>query len=257
MINDPETSAKDLENIIERDPPLSARLLRLSNSAYYSYPKRINNIREAIILIGFNAVKELALSQKVCELFELEDSFDGYSRILLWKHSVAVAVLSKLIYRREFRETGENAYVTGLLHDIGIIIIDQFLHTEFKYILRGITSKRKNMTEIEDTDLGFNHTEIGKQLALNWKFPDMLAVAIGSHHNPLPAEENFKKLSNVLYISDYICQQNKIGYCDSPYKNDVIYKKCLRELDIKENGITILMEEVKNEITKMENSGWF
>jgi len=257
VINNPESSAKDLEGIIEKDPPLLVRLLKRANSAFYSYPKTITGIRESIVLIGFNAVKELALSQKVCELFNQGEYLEGYSRSEVWKHSVAVAVCAKLIYRREFARSGENIYSAGLLHDIGIIIEDQFLQNEFKYIQREFKANKKNLYEIENNDLGYNHTDIGKTLAENWKFPDELVAALGHHHNPNGIEDEFKTITATLYIADYACQKNRIGYCDSPYKNDILYKNYLIELNIKEKGIDIILEEVQKEIDKMEKTGWF
>ncbi|HDY90053.1 MAG TPA: HDOD domain-containing protein, partial [bacterium] len=86
VINNPKTSAIDLKNIIEKDPPLASRLLKRANSAYYGFQKKINEIQEAIILIGFDDVIELALSQKVCELFQKDGHFEGYSRTGLWEH---------------------------------------------------------------------------------------------------------------------------------------------------------------------------
>ena len=171
IINDPNSSAKDLKNIIEIDPPLTGKLLKLANSSLYGYPKTISKIQEAVVCIGFEAVKELALSQKVCELFKKEDYINGYTRISLWKHCVAVALCSKLIFRREFREPGENIYVAGLLHDIGIIVIDQFFHHDFINILRKSKSEKNNLVSIENAVLGFNHTDISLAVAENWNFP--------------------------------------------------------------------------------------
>ena len=106
VINDPKTGAKDLKDIIEKDPSLSARLLRVANSAYYGFRRRISNVQEAIVGIGFIAVKELALNQKVCELFQKDFYFQEYSRAALWEHSVAVALCNKSTYMKEFRELG-------------------------------------------------------------------------------------------------------------------------------------------------------
>ena len=97
IMNDPKAGAKDLQGIIEKDPPLSARLLKISNSAYYGFRRKISKILEAIVSIGFDAVKELALSQKVCELFNNSEAFEGFSRVALWEHSLAVALCGKYI----------------------------------------------------------------------------------------------------------------------------------------------------------------
>lgn len=256
IINDPDSSAKDLKDIIEIDPPLSAKLLKLSNSAFYGYPKTISEIQEAIVCIGFDAVKELALSQKVCELFEKDDYFHGYSRISLWKHSVAVAMCSKLIYRREFRERGENMYVTGLLHDIGIIVFDQFQQEKFKSVLKRGRSEKNNLATVEIADLGFSHADIGMAIARDWEFPDELVFGIGNHHNPEAIENGISKVISTIFIADYICQMKRIGYCDAPYANKTLFQKCILKLKIKEKALDLIVEEVDKEIKRMQKSGW-
>lgn len=257
IINDPHSSAKDLKNIIEVDPPLTAKLLKLANSAFYGYPKSINEIQEAIVCIGFDAVRELALSQKVCELFQDDDYIHGYSRIILWKHCVAVAVCSKLIFRREFRERGENIYVAGLLHDIGIIVIDQFLHEKFKEVLKRSRKERSNQIDLENELLGFDHTDIGLAIAEDWGFPDDIAKAISTHHDPGDLNDENGKIAATMYIANYIVQNEVIGYCDSPYPNKTLLQKCLIKFHLKEKALSLIMKEVKEEIKKMEQADWF
>jgi len=257
VISDPNSSAKDLKNVIEIDPPMSARLLKLANSAFYGLRKKISGIQEAIICIGFDAVKELALTQKFCELFDGYDNLHGYSRISLWKHSIAVALCSKLIYRREFYERGENIYAAGLLHDIGLIILDQFQQSELLNILKKSIIDKENLVNIENDVLGFNHMDIGEAIAEDWGFSNEMAVAIGNHHNPDSVKGEFAKITSIVYISDYISQSKKIGYSDAPYENYALFHKCLMKHKIKNKAIEIIMEEVEEEINKMEEAGWF
>ena len=257
VINDPKSSAKDLQKIIERDQPLSSKLLKHANSAYYGFRKKISGIQEAIVGIGFNALKELALNQKLCELFQKDDRYDGYSRNTLWKHSVAVALCNKLIYMREFSEIGENVYAAGLLHNIGIIVEDQFLQGKFREALSESEKNNQNLFDAENRIMGFNHAEIGMTMAENWNFPDDLVMAIGCHHDPERADDKFKKITSTLYISDYACQVNNIGYIDAPYMNELLYKKFLNKLKIKEEAIDIIIEDVQEEIENMGKSGWF
>jgi len=256
-INDPDSSANDLKSIIEIDPPITAKLLKLANSAYYSYPKTISSILESIVCIGFEAVRELALNQKVCEIFKKTDYINGYSRISLWKHSVAVAICSKLIYRREFSEPGENIYVAGLLHDIGIIVLDQFLHYDFINILRKSKHEKNNLVNIENAVLGFNHTDIGLAIADNWNFPIELVKAVGNHHNPENVDDEYVNISSTIFVANYVIQDKFIGYCDAPYKNKTLFQKHLMKLKIKEKAIDFIMKEVEEEINKMEKAGWF
>ena len=256
-VNDPESSAKDLRNIIETDPPLTAKLLKLANSAFYGYPKTINEIQEAIVCIGFETVRELALSQKVCELFKKDEEIDGYSRMSLWKHSVAVALCSKLIYRREFRERGENIYAAGLLHDIGIIILDQFMHDIFVDILEISRSENNNLATVETTALNYNHADVGKALAEDWNFPDEIVNAIAYHHEPDSVGDEYTKISSVIFTSDCLVQDYNIGFCEAPYRDKPLFQKCLKKLNIKEKAINLIVKEVQEEIIKMERAEWF
>jgi len=256
-INNPASSARDLKNIIEIDPPLSAKLLKLANSALYGYPKTIGEIQEAIVCIGFDAVRELALSQKVCELFKKGDYFDGYSRSSLWKHSVAVAYCSKLIYRREFRERGENIYIAGLLHDIGIIILDQFKHKKFREILKKSRREKNNLVNVETEVLGFNHTDIGLDLGESWGFPEEIDTAIKTHHNPENVADEHARISSTIFVANCVIQSRAIGYSDAPYKNETLYQKCLMRLNVKEKAIDLIVKEVEKEISRLEQAEWF
>lgn len=257
VINDPDSSAKDLKDIIEKDPPLSARLLKIANSAYYGFRRRISKIQDAIIGIGFDAVKELALSQKVCELFNKSDVIDGYSRLGLCENSVAVALCSKLVYMREFRDPGEIIYIAGLLHNIGIIIEDQFLQDQFRETLAKSQTNECNLTQSEKNILGFDHADIGRELTDNWEFPRELVVSIGHHHTPELSDERHKRIVSALFISDYICQKNDIGYKDAPYGNNLQFYQCCTRLNIQEEAMDLIMEDVLIEMDKMKKHGWF
>jgi putative nucleotidyltransferase with HDIG domain len=256
-INDPTSSAKKLKEVIEKDPPLSARLLKRANSSYYGFRRKIHAIQDAIVCIGFNAVKELALSQKVSEVFQGVASCQGYSRPALWEHSLSVALCSKLIYTREFRQSGENIYTAGLLHDLGIIAEEQFARTDFRMALEQSEEQRQNLPDVEKKGFGFNHTDVGRAIADTWDFPYELVNAIGSHHDPQKVEGDSKKFVLTLYVSDYICQRQGIGYCDAPYKTDErLYYNCLKELGIKAVAMNLIVEDVQKDIAELKSAGW-
>jgi len=257
IINDPKSSAKDLKEIIQIDPPLTARLLKLANSVYYSPRTRISQIQQAIIWVGYDALKELTLSQKVCEIFTGDSTFEGYSRPLLWKHSVAVSLLGKMIYRREFREKGENIYIAGLLHDIGIIVLDQFCEDEFRLILSRTKTEKKNHTKTEKKLLGFDHTEVGKAMTNDWNLPQELVEVIGCHHNPDNIAQEFVRLGSTLYVADYVCQQKGLGYSDAPIRDKELFRRCLKRLDLTSYALDLIVEDVEQELFKMEEQGLF
>ena len=257
IINDPKASVKDLIDLIEIDPPLMAKVLKAANCSYYSPRHSIYDIEKAIIWLGFDHLKELALSQKVCEIFGKDESIDGYSRSSLWKHSVAVGLLGKMIYRKEFGERGENIYIGGLLHDFGIITEDQFLSDDFKFILDRSKNENKNLSITEDKVLGYNHSEIGMAIATHWNFPEELIMAIGYHHNPDCVIGEYLKIATTLYLADYLCQEEEIGYGDTPFRDTIFFEKSLKELGLKSNALDLIVKDLKKEITKMEEQGFF
>ena len=257
IINDPKSTAKDLKEIIQIDPPLTARVLRVANSVYHASRKEISELQQAIIWIGYDALKGMALGQKVCEIFVKDESIESYSRALLWKHSVAVAILAKLIYRREFGERGENIYAAGLLHDIGIIVEDQFFQDEFKRILIKSEHEKKNLIYAENEILGVMHTEIGKAITDNWHLPEELVVAIGCHHNPKEAPERFSGIISTLYIADYLCQERDIGYSDAPFQDEAVFKECLMKLGVQPHALHLIVNDMEQELKKMEDEGLF
>ena len=257
IINDPKSSAKDLKEIIQIDPPLTGKLLKLANSVYYSPRTEISEIQQAIIWVGYEALKELALSQKVCEVFAGDTDIEGYSRNLLWKHSVAVALLGKMIYRREFGEKGENIYVAGLMHDIGIIALDQFCQDDFRLILSRRKTEKKNQTTAEKKVLGFDHAEVGKAMTDSWNLPQELVEVIGYHHNPDNIAREFLRPSLTLYVADYVCQQKCLGYGDAPVRDKELFRKCLKRLELSSYALDLITEDVEQELFKMEEQGLF
>jgi putative nucleotidyltransferase with HDIG domain len=257
IIRDESSSAKDLKNIVEKDPPLCAKVLKLANSAQYGYPKSISDIQEAIICIGFDAVKELALHQKVCELFMKEGTINGYTRLSLWKHCLAVAICCKMIYRREFRERGDSVYVAGLLHDLGIIVEDQFFQELFEQALQKSAREQINLYTAERATLKIDHAAIARAIADDWDFPDELIYAMGLHHEPTGVKAGLQKIVYTVYIADFICQREKIGYVDAPFRDVDPFNKCLSSLGIKVKALDIIVEELQAEIKKMDQMGWF
>ncbi len=255
IINDPRSSAKDLKDLIEVDPPLSAKLLKAANSAYYSRSTKITEIMQAVIWIGYDALKELALSQKVCEIFNNDDVVEGYSRTSLWKHSIAVAILTKMIYRREFGKRGEDIYVAGLLHDIGIIAEDQFLQSQFLSVLRKINTEKTNLTDAESEILGYDHTDVGRAIAENWNLPQKLSMSLGSHHTPLNTDQEIVTMALTLHVADFLCQDNEIGFCGTHNRDKDLFQKCIDRMDVTPYALELIMDDTKKEISRLEDQG--
>lgn len=256
IINDPTSTAKDLKELIEIDPPLSAQVLKVANSAYYSPPSRIGEILKAILWIGYDAIKELVMHQKVCNIFSSGAAIEDYSRSALWKHSVGVAVMGKMIYRREFGESGENMYAAGLLHDIGLIVEDQFCHQPFAEALRKSKEEGIDFALSEPQVFGFNHAELGKTVMKSWVMPEELCEAIGQHHNP-SRFTRFSKISCALYLSDTMCQEKRLGYMDSPTCNTALFNRCMKETGVERRALDLISKDVDEQLKRLEDQGLF
>lgn len=257
VINDPTSSAKDLKDVIELDPPLTGNVLRRANSAYYSRHRGVSEVQDAVILLGFDVVKELALNQKVAELFADSTMIYGYSRLALWKQSVATAMAAKFIYRWEFSQRGNDIYAAGLLHNIGIVVEDQFLHDGFVQILRRSEQEGTGFLHLETEEFGFDHTNIGMAIANNWNLPVDLVMAIGYHHVPEATSGDSFRMAATLFLANYICQELVLGFTHAPVRDNRQVRQLMDRLELTEKGLRHIAEEVELELHKMEKHNWF
>lgn len=255
ILNDPLSTAKDLKDIIKKDPPLAVKVLNSASAAYYHAPQRFDDIEEAIIWIGLDTAAELALHQKVCEIFKSTRSHGRYTRQGLWKHSLAVAHGAKLLYRREFEEKGEDAYTAGLLIHLGIIMEDQFLHEEFRKILELSQKTQVNIYRVEQQMLGYDHSQLGAALLQHWALPQTLSQSIGAHHQPAHAASEFSRLASALYAIDQSCQERGLGFQDAPFRETGSLDTACKHLSIKRKALHYIVDEVEMELKRLESSG--
>jgi HD-like signal output (HDOD) protein len=261
IIKNQFSSATDLKRTIEIDPVLTARVMRIANSSYYARNRKATNLLEAIVSIGFNAVKEIVISHSANSLFNDKKVSFGYSRPLLWKHSVAVAVCSKTIYRKVFQESGENAYCTGLVHDLGIIVEEQFLKDSFYSVIKNSFEKKTSLLEEEQKELGFSHADIGRELSKKWDLPSSFETVFNYDEKFIEKENSVGEenitLSNTITASNYICREMNLGYSEMYRNNRDTYLKCIQCLDLTEVGAKIIAREVVDKIKSMTEDGWF
>jgi len=175
----------------------------------------------------------------------------------LWKHSVAVAMFCRLIYRREWGEAGNDAYTAGILHDIGLIVLDQFMRPQFQEIMTMRRMMRDNIVFAEEKVLGFNHADIGERLVRSWKVAETLSVPIGRHHKPFDVSVKHERLTCVLYLADHLCQTARMGFLDTPMLSQQHLSRVLLKLNMERMAADMIMDEVSDEISRMELEGWF
>ena len=257
MINDPGANPNDLKSLIQSDPPLVAKILRLANSSLYSAARTIGDIDQALIWIGLDALEEIVLTQKMSEVYRGGKEFGGYTRQRIWRHSVAVALMCKFIYRREFGERGCNAYAAGLMHDIGVIIEDQLLNARFKELMVYMLEKRCSLSTAETEFLGFDHGGVGKALAEKWSFPLELAEGIGCHHDPEYARPEYSRFAKTVFIGDYLMFLNGYGYVEMALPSSDVFHRYVKDLGLTDYALSSIVEVVRLEMRKIEEQGCF
>lgn len=182
ITEDENATASAIRAVMESDAPLSARVLRYVNSSAVALRSRVTNLRTAISYLGMRQIRNLAIAASVCDVFKCQDRIGAYSRAGLWRHLVAVAVCSQKLAMRQRLPNFEDAFLAGLLHDIGIILADQYAHKDFEQIMLSPTLSSGTLAEAERRQLGFDHTMLGESLAAHWRLPEAVRSAISHHH---------------------------------------------------------------------------
>ena len=204
LAKDPDAGASDLTAVVEGDPALSARVLKVINSAAYSLSSTITNLHQAISYLGFSQIRNLALTASVAEIFRGETIIGTYDRSNLWRHMVAVGVCSRLVATRCGIANFEDAFLAGLLHDIGLILADQHDHERFRLTMLNLVDNQP-LAVSEQKCLGYTHCDLGARIAELWRFPENVQAAIRFHHGSQHYHGDHVRLVNCVEIANVIC----------------------------------------------------
>ncbi len=204
LAEDPTTGADDMLEVVRSDPALAMRLMRTVNSSYYTLRDKVADLKQAITLLGFREIRNLAMTAYVAPLFRQTAGYGQYSRRGLWNHMVGTAMIARLIGETSRQVGPEEAYLGGLLHDLGLILIDQCLHKRFCRILDALTEETP-FWEIERRILGFDHTALGEYVARKWNLPERLSKAIGCHHGAARYEGPHREMVCAVALADVLC----------------------------------------------------
>jgi len=210
VVQDPRSTAHDLHKIVCNDPVLSARVLRVVNSAFYGLPGQIGSIDRAIMLLGLNAVKNIAIAASLAKMFKQKTCCDDFSGKDLWTHSVAVGAANKLITSAIGLGLPDEAFLAGLIHDLGLVAIMQCYNESIPKLVAN-TKAGVPYRKVEKEMIGADHQEIGMALTTRWKFPRSFQFVTGYHHNPTELAMENRLLAVVTHISDIICARKGLG----------------------------------------------
>ncbi|MBW1676802.1 MAG: HDOD domain-containing protein [Deltaproteobacteria bacterium] len=208
MLQDYDTSIKDLSKAIEKDQAIVSKILRLVNSAFYGFRSRINTIAHAVTILGFNTVRNAVVSVSIIDAFSSKDSAKGFDITDFWKHSLAVAVTSRYLADRTRLVTPDEAFVAGILHDVGKVVLAQYFKELFGQVWVATREQGLSFYEAEKKLLPVNHAQIGGHLAKKWQLPASLFEAISYHHAVMKSATHLNLLM-VVHVADIIVNNYK------------------------------------------------
>jgi HD-like signal output (HDOD) protein len=211
LVEDPESTAHDLHEVIANDPALSARVLKVVNSAFYALPGQIGSINRAIVLLGLNAVKNIAVAASLAKLFRGGKLGPDFSARDLWTHSIAVGAAVKVLSEKISLGLPDEAFLAGLIHDIGIMVAMQARRPKLLEVLE-LHAGGKTFLEAEHEVFGVDHQDFGRGLCDAWKFPGNLANVTGFHHRPLELDPDARTLTSLVHVGDILAAESGIGY---------------------------------------------
>ena len=202
-LQNPETSIARVSETIEKDQAMALKILKLVNSVFYGFRSKVSDIKNAVVLLGFNAVRNAIVSVSVVNALPKTLLFQDFEMIDFWKHSLAVAVASKSIAQKAGVDSPDNCFVGGLLHDVGKVILAQYFKDDFAKVWTRMTNEYLPFYEAEQQELSVDHTKIGAYLADRWQLHQGLTDAIRWHHNFQPDNGNAGFIINI-HLADIL-----------------------------------------------------
>jgi len=252
LVENPKTAAVEISKVVSLDPALTVKILKIVNSAYYGFPKQITTVTHAIMILGFEDVKNIAMGISVFDIFKAKGAASDviFDRVAFWQHSIAVGACTKLLAKKLRYKNPEEAFICGLLHDIGKIILDQYFHDEFNKVMKLARDENLLFINAEKRMNDMDHAEIGRVVAKRWGLPQAIVECIANHHNPAGSETNVMLIA-LVHASDVFCKIQKIGNSGDMLVPQ-LQKAAWDQLKLQPTDLTKLYEELNEEVKKAD-----
>jgi putative nucleotidyltransferase with HDIG domain len=253
VVQNSKSAASDLADVMSRDQGCTAKVLKLVNSAYYSFPYKISSVSHAVALLGFDTIRSLALGLSIFALLQQKNDGQPLDRERLWEHSIGCAIWSGLIAGKVQQVNPEEAFVAGLLHDIGKVLFNEYFKRKMAEAVRMSEAKGIPLIEAETRAFGVDHAEAGAIWAERWNLPPLIRRAVAYHHEPLglakTEDATIRKIVAIVHIADQMTEAAGIGTAgDVPLP--VLSPRILDLLQLTDDSCWGLASQVKDEVQK-------
>lgn len=211
-VEDPRSNAQQLNKIVSHDPALVTRVLKVVNSSFYGLPGQVSSVERAIVMLGLNAVKNIAVGASMGQLFRGVKLCEGFTARDLWTHCIGVAVVSREIARQLKLPLADEAFLAGMVHDVGLLVSLQVWPEKLMQVCKESKQGVRTFCEIERDVIGVDHQQLGLALSQKWQFPKSCQQAAGFHHEPQLLAEGSRALVAIVAAADQLCCSEKVGF---------------------------------------------
>lgn len=232
-VDDPDTSASDMATLISADPALATRLLRLANSAFYGFPRRIGTVNLAIVVLGFETVRDLCLSVLITDCFFQDDGELPLDLEGFWRHSLATAVTSKMIYQMSGAHQPGKGFIAGLVHDIGKLFLARYFPADYAKMLDKVQIENLPLLEAETAVFSLTHPVAGSWLLEEWNLPVWLVESTRDHHRG-EGDGDPGALAQAVSFADHLIRRARIDG-GHPGVQMAVSDKMIASLRLKKN----------------------
>lgn len=251
LLSSDKSSFEQLAQVLKSDQAIASRLLKLANSTYYGMRGKISSLQHASVVLGFGTLKEIIMMAGSSSM--LSGTLPGYGLDTedLWQHSLGTAFSAKSIAERISPELGEDAFVAGLIHDCGKLVLDEPILERKEMFTRLMEAGNESFLNAEKNILGFDHAEIAYALCSKWGVPETLGAAVRYHH--MPASSRGDKMTYIIHMADALAMMSGLGagIDGLAYEMD---DQTMTLLKFKEDDIPEVMEEMVDAVMKVAGS---
>lgn len=250
--NEPQASANDLKRVISLDPVLTGRVLKLINSAYFALGKPITSLTRAIIMLGVNTVKNLALSFAIMKNMKGSGSFHAFTTNEFWLHCLGVGVVAKSLAAAKglFPTEQEEYFVAGLLHDLGKLPLNKQFSEEYFQVCQSASKQSEPIYLSEDRRLGIDHCKVGAMIAKKWRLGESLIETLSNHHCPDDCTENSQELVSTVSLANQIAIELQIGAAGDCITDRAMLEQLTDKVGVDYGQLSDFHESVSGEIEK-------
>lgn len=246
-VNDDNTTITDMTDIIEKDQTISASILRIANSAFYGLRSEVSSLRQAILVLGLNAIKDLVITVSTKSQFK---NF-GITEKMMWDHAVGSGIAARLISSDLEREVQDVSFLSGLMHDFGKVVMNNANHDAYLDVMQKTYNLGMTAIEAEEAVFGYNHTDVGSLVMTGWGFPPVYVQVLDKHHlikcklSEIKAPKIARSIA-CINLADNLCKVLGIGYRE-PFDNIVLEELSSKTfLDITDEKIEELLKTVND-----------